>query len=187
MIKKSGEVKTAFSAKENNDKIYIKFTQNGKEYAYNKDGIEIVADKNDTQKITENKLPFRVYTFKKPCYKCHQNTDIITYIKFVDGKHEDVTYPWDKSRLLKNQNILAHITDPSIEYYGLMVIGDFPEYDNMLMDKFPGKIEVKYSATTKTSYPMNICSHCGAQQGNYFVYRQVNEIINSMQKIDIIE
>lgn len=187
IIKNSGEVKKAFSAREINGKIYIKFTEAGKEYAYNKDKIEITADKIYTQKEVKNKLPFIVYAFKKPCYKCHQNTDIITYIKFTDGRREDVTYPWDKNRLLKNQNIFAHIFDPSIEYYGLLVIGDLPEYDNMLMNEFPDKIQVRYSATTKNSYPMNMCSHCGAQQGHYFVYRQVNEMINSMQEIDIIE
>lgn len=104
VIKKSGEVKKAFSAKENVGKIYIKFTENGKEYAYNKDKIEVIVDKNDSQELIKNKLPFRVYTFKKQCYRCHKFTDIITYIKFADGNLEDLVYPWDKNRLMKAQS-----------------------------------------------------------------------------------
>lgn len=190
VIKKSGEVKKAFSAKENAGKVYIKFTENGKEYAYNKDKIEIIVDKNDSQELIKNELPFRVYTFKKQCYRCHKFTDIITYIKFADGNLEDLVYPWNKNRLLKAQSpqhILAHIQDPSIEYYGLIIVGDCQEYDDILMKEFPDKISVQYSSTTQTSYPMNLCSHCGAQQGHYFVYKQVNEMIQAMQKIDILE
>lgn len=44
IIKSTGEVKSAFSAKENNEKVYIRFTENGKEYAYNKANIEIIID-----------------------------------------------------------------------------------------------------------------------------------------------
>lgn len=55
------------------------------------------------------------------------------------------------------------------------------------MKEFPNKISVQYSSTTQTSYPMNLCSHCGAQQGHYFVYKQVNEMIQAMQKIDFLE
>ncbi len=190
VIKKSGEVKKAFSAKENAGKIYIKFTENGKEYAYNKDKIEIIVDKNDSQELIKNELPFRVYAFKKQCYRCHKFTDIITYIKFADGNLEDLVYPWNKNRLMKaqsHQHILAHIQDPSIEYYGLIIVGDCQEYDDVLMKEFPNKISVQYSSTTQTSYPMNLCSHCGAQQGHYFVYKQVNEMIQAMQKIDILE
>lgn len=183
--KNTGEVKEAFSANESNGKVYIRFNENGKEYAYNKDNIEIILEEV-MKRSAEEKLPFKVYTFKKTCYKCHRHTDIITYIKFSDGSYEDVTYPWDKKRLLKNQNIFGHIMDPSIEYYGLIIVGDCEKYDKLLMDKFPNKIKVRYSSTVNKSYPMNICSHCGAHQGNNFVYRQVNEMIKAMQKIDII-
>lgn len=165
----------------------ITFSEMYKDYVYSQDNIEVKNDNKDIQKVANNKLPFQIYTFKKQCYKCHQYTDIITYIKYNDGNYEDVTYPWDEQRLLKNQILWAHIKDPSIEYYGLSVIGDLLEYDNMLMDKFPDKIQVRYSKKTKTSYPMNICSHCGAHQGRNFVYRQVNEMIASMQEIDVIE
>lgn len=186
VIKKTGELKEAFSAKENNEKIHIKFSENGKEYAYNKDKIEILLDTN-TQKIEENKLPFKVYTFKKQCHKCHQYTDVITYIKFDDGSYEDLDYPWDQFRLFKIQNAFAHLLDPSIEYYGILVLGDCKEYDEMLLNAFPDRIFLKYSATTENSYAMNICSHCGTHQGHYFLYRQINEMIQSMYPIDEID
>lgn len=121
------------------------------------------------------------------CYRCHQYTDILTYIKFKDKTCEDVTYPWNKERLLKSQDVFAHVLDPSIEYYGLLVVGDLLQYDQMLMDRFPDKIKLKYSSVVKKTYPMNICCHCGAQQGNNYVYRQVNEMINAMTEIDIIK
>lgn len=188
--KKTGEIKSAFSAIEQGDKVIIRFTDGGKEYAYHKDNIEIVSNIDNSLECDKVDRRFRVYTFKKECYRCHRETDIITYIKFADNGYEDLVYPWDKHRLMKNQtlqHLLAHIKDPSIEYYSLMIIGDCQEYDDVLMKKFPNKITVQYSATTKTSYPMNLCSNCGAQQGHYFVYRQINEIINSMEPIDIVE
>lgn len=185
--KNTGEVKKAFSANESNGKIYIRFTEKGKEYAYNKDNIEILFDEKDTQELAEDKSPFTVYTFKKQCHRCHRHTDILTYIKFSDGTYDDVTYPWDKKRLLKNQDIFAHIFDPSIEYYGLIVVGDCEKYDKLLMDKFPDRIQIRYSATVNKAYPMNICTHCGAHQGNHYIYKYVNIMIKSMQRIDIIE
>ncbi len=183
----TGELKTAFSATENNGKVYIRFTEKGKEYAYKKENIKIIFDEKDMHKVTEDKFPFTIYTFKKQCHMCHRHTDIITYIKFSDGTYDDVIYPWDKKRLLKNQNVLPHIFDPSIEYYGLIVVGDCEKYDKLLMDKFPDKIKIRYSATVKKAYPMNICSHCGAHQGNNYIYRYVNVMIESMQKINMIE
>ena len=38
-----------------------------------------------------------------------------------------------KERLLKNQDIFAHLQDPSIEYYDLNVIGDNENYDKLLI------------------------------------------------------
>lgn len=183
-------MKSAFSATEQGDKVIVRFTDGGKEYAYHKDNIEIVSNLNNSFECDKGDLPFRVYTFKKECYRCHRETDIITYIKFIDNDYEDLVYPWDKHRLMKTQSLqhlLAHMKDPTIEYYSLIILGDCQEFDDMLIRKFPDKISVQYSATTKTLYPMNICNHCGAQQGYYFVYRQINEMINSMKKIDIAE
>lgn len=147
---KTGEVKSAFSYREQNELIYIKFTENGKEYSYSKKFTKILDNNN------KNELPFIIYSFKRECYKCKQSTDIITYITFADGTNEDLKYPWNKERLLKNQDILAHLEDPSIEYYGLNVIGDNENYDKLLMNKYPDKIKLEYSKTQNSKYPMNV-------------------------------
>ena len=34
---------------------------------------------------------------------------------------------------------------------------------------------------------MNICDHCKAKQGEYFVYRAVNKLIKEMKEIDWFE
>ena len=32
---------------------------------------------------------------------------------------------------------------------------------------------------------MNVCQHCGAKQGEYFVYRDMNEFISHMTELEI--
>ena len=87
---------------------------------------------------------------------------------------------------MKYQHIENHILDPSIEYYGIKVIGDDPTFDEIVMSKYPKKIKIKYSNTQNRSYAMNLCNHCGTKQGNYFIYRQINEIIKKKQEIRTI-
>lgn len=180
--KRKKEVRDAYSIEIRDEKAYIRFAENGKEYTYNKDNIEVMEE----SKILDA-CPFIVYKLIKQCYKCHKNTSVLTYIVFDDGTGDNVCFPWNKERLLKNQNIFAHLKDPSIEYYGLKVVGDDEELDRILMNKFPDKIKRKYSKTQGRSYPMNICDHCGAIQGWNFIYRQFNEIIKRMEKIETIE
>lgn len=175
--KKTNEVKSAYAFREDEERIYIKFSADGKEYGYFKDNIEIIDCECGI-------LPFKVYTLTKECYKCHQSTKILTYITFADNPKKDVCYPWNKRRLLEQQDIFAHLQDPSIEYYGLNVIGDIEEFDLMLMEKYPDKIHNKYSQTKKRIYPMNVCEHCGNGQGWYYIYRDVNEKIKAMNEID---
>lgn len=177
---KTGEIKTAFTFREDGEKIYVKFTFDGKEYGYSKSNIELLFSDNDG-------LPFRVYSFMKTCYKCHKPTEVITYITYSDKPTEDVKFPWNLDRLLKHQDIFAHLQDPSIEYYGLNVIGDIEEFDYMLMEKYPNRIQNKYSQTIKKTYPMNVCSHCGSGQGWYFIYKDVNEQIQAMEEIKLFD
>lgn len=181
-IKRTGEIKTAYSIEAREERVYIKFTEKGKEYAYNKDNIDVLEDEH---KAVQD-CPFIVYQLEKQCYKCRKVTSVFTYMIFDDGTDQDVVYPWDKERLLKNQNIMAHLQDPSIEYYGLKIVGDDEKLDRILMGRFPEKIQVKYSKTQGRSYPMNLCDHCGAVQGWNFIYRQVNEMIQEMRKIEIL-
>jgi hypothetical protein len=55
------------------------------------------------------------------------------------------------------------------------------------MEAFPEKIKIEYSKTMDKSYPMNICRHCGAIQGKNFVYRDINDYIYRMLRIDIVK
>lgn len=181
--KRSNEIKEAFSVEIREDRAYVKFTENGKEYAYHKENIEIL----DEGKGPRGKLPFSVYKLERQCYRCRKETSVLTYIVFDDGTDQDVVFPWDKQRLLQSQNIFAHLQDPSIEYYGLKVVGADERLDRLLMAEFPNKIRYKYSKVQKRSYPMNLCDHCGAIQGWNYVYRQVNEEIQEMQEIQKLE
>lgn len=125
------------------------------------------------------------------CYNCKKDTEILTYIKYVDGNNEDLTFPWNKHRILKTQDLCAHLMDGSIEYYGIYVVGDTylfdnnHEWDDMIKNVYPKNIKMMYSSTVKKSYPMNVCEHCGSKQGRYFVYRRVNELIRDMVDINI--
>lgn len=182
---KTGEIKTAFSFRIAGEKTYIIFTEGGKEYGYFSTNIKIHSE--DT-----SSLPFKVYSFKKECYRCHRDTNILTYITFSDEPTEDLNYPWDKNRLMKSQSIeqvFAHMEDPTIEYYGLNVVGDNPEYDKMLLQKYPRQFKNIFSQTAGSTYLMNVCEHsdCGAGQGRNFVYRRVNELIQQMEEIEIAE
>lgn len=182
---KTGEVKTAFSFRIVGEKTYITFTEGGKEYGYFSSNVKI-HDKDTSS------LPFKVYSFKKECYCCHQNTTILTYVTFSDDTADDLIYPWDKNRLMNCQSmeqVLKHMADPSIEYYGLNVVGDNPKYDKMLLEKYPHQFKNTYSQTAGSTYLMNVCEHprCGAGQGRNFVYRRVNELIQQMKEIEIVE
>lgn len=178
--KRSKEVKNAYSIELNNEKVLVRFSEKGKTYTYNSKNIEIV---DELQEAVKN----RIYQFKQPCYKCGQTTTVYTYIVFSDNENEDVTFPWDKERLLQNQDIFAHLQDPSIEYYGLKVIGEDDNLDEMLLKRFPETIKVQYSKTQKRSYAMNLCEHCKAKQGEYFIYRRINDMIKKMKEIEIFE
>ena len=181
---KTGEVKTAFSFRIDGAKTYITFTEGGKEYGYFSANVKI----HDEDAAS---LPFKVYSFKKECYRCHRNTNILTYIIFSDDTADDLIYPWDKNRLMKSQSmeqVFAHMADPTIEYYGLNVVGDNPEYDKMLLQKYPHQFKNTFSQTAGSTYLMNVCEHpnCGAGQGRNFVYRRVNELIQQMKAIEIV-
>ena len=184
--KVTGKTEYALSVDIRGGKTYVRFSKNSRSYVYNTKNIKVLYDENDTPSSSLN-LPFIVYMFKKQCYRCNKETTIITYIIYDDNTNQSIRYPWNKQRLLRNQKILSHLSDPSIEYYGIKVLGDFDKFDDLLMEKFKSKIQIRYSSVTKTSYPMNICEHCGAQQGNYYVYRSINEKIKDMKSIDFLD
>lgn len=182
--KKTNEVKDAYSIKKSGDRVLIKFQKDGKEYSYNLQRVELLEDKNSSQSTSSK---HRIYKFCMECYNCHRNTSIYTYIVFSDTPSEDVIFPWNKKRLLRKQDLECHMRDPSIEYYGLQVIGENDLLDEVLAKNFSHKIKIRYSSTQNRTTVMNICDHCKAKQGEYFVYRAVNKLIKEMKEIDWFE
>ena len=186
--KRTNEPKTAYSIVVDKDKVYVKYSENGKEYGFNPNNIEIIPD---TPALVTNtpEFPHRIYYFKRECHKCKKDTTIYTYIVFDDETNEDVTYPWDKERLLDCQDFYGfkcHLLKPEIEFYGLKTIGRDKKLDKLLLEKFPNKIQKKYSGVLKKTCPMNICQHCGAKQGDFYVYEIVNRKIKNSENIDYL-
>lgn len=201
--KNTGQIKYAYAIRSTQNKVYVQFDKNGKEYGYSRENIEVCTDPqnfgNIVKKGAENSklskhsvsqtksLSFITYEYQTKCYACGRKTGILTYIVFSDGTNESAVFPWDKKRALKRQDIMAHMQDPSCEYYGIYVIGDIAKLDKLLMERYPGRISIQYSGVVNKSYPMNLCEHCGAKQGKNYVYRYVNNKIKNMESIDIVE
>lgn len=184
--KRNNEIKNVYSLEIKGGKVHIRFSKNGKVYTYNADNIEILEDAN----VEPRKSDLKVYKLAKQCYVCHKITSVYTYIVFDDGTNENVAFPWDRERLQNCKSVeynIMHMGDPSIEYYGLKIVGDDEELDRILMNKYPDKIKICYSKTQKRSYPMNLCDFCGAKQGWNFIYRLVNEKIGAKQEIETVE
>ena len=202
--KRTNTTKTAFSLREENDMMLIKFSENGKEYSYSSSNVELLSDEvTNYETIELNELisedisvknndnvfsNIHIYSFERECYRCHNQTEILTYLLYSDDT--SMEYPWDKIRLNKEKDssynlTTSHLQDPSIEYYPVQVIGSNNKFDNEMLNKFPKKIRMEYSNVQKRTYPMNICQHCSAKQGEYYIYRAVNEMILKMEKIKI--
>lgn len=174
--KSTGEIKEAHSIIETKSKFKIQFTKGGKEYWYSKDKISLIENTN-----------FIIYTFDKPCFKCKNSTKIYTYIVY-DNSIESLTFPWDKNRLnsLKSYEAdLLHMQHENIEFYPITVLGSNSRLDKLLLDLYPKNIKYLYSYTQKRKYAMNVCEHCGSQQGEFFVYQDINIFIEQMKEIDI--
>lgn len=195
MHRRTGEVKQAYSVRYNKDgdSLGIKFTEDGTEYFYSKDNVFFLnpdfpdtSDKQEENTVNKAK-ELIVYSYESECYKCHQKTRIITYVVFDDGTNDNVTYPWDKKRALENQNIEAHMRCPEIEFYGIHILGQEPELDKILLEKYPENIAIKYSNTVKRSYAMNLCDCCKAGQGHFYVYYEINRIIQKKKQLTILD
>lgn len=179
--KRTNTIKTAYSIETTEKHVLIKFSKDGKTYSFNPNNIELLNEHHTTKPL---KSSHKIYLLEHQCYKCKQNTIIFTYLIFDDGSDEDLTFPWDKERLLENQDLLSHMIDPSIEYYGLKLVGADKKLDDLLIKQFPGKIKRKHSKTMNCRYAMNLCSHCGAKQGYNSIYKHVNERISNMEPLE---
>lgn len=192
--KKTNEIREAFSIEKIGKKVHIQFTKDGKKYIYDERNIEIIEDEKendgclDSGKSQSNKEKIRVYSITRTCYSCQNKTEILTYIKFDDGTNEDLIYPWDKRRLHRNissEAVMNHMMNPDIEFYPIKIIGSDDMLDEIMLNVFPERIKMKYSSTQRRYYPMNICQHCRAKQGEFFIYEQLNTIIRKMENISI--
>lgn len=104
----SSEIKEAYAIREENGKIFVRFNKNGKEYAYAAKNIQIL---DEEEFLNHDKIV--LYRLNSECYKCKKQFEVLTCIVFDDGTNENVVFPWNKERLLKRQNIAAHLQDPS--------------------------------------------------------------------------
>lgn len=189
---KTGEIKTAFSINIEGDNYFVKFAEKGKPYKYLKSNLQIIenSQQENINSFKNNSLPFIVYSVPKQCWKCGNEIELLTYITYKDNPTESITFPWDKKRLLETQDIKAHMFDGrngKIEYYGVHVLGEIEKFNSLIMQKFPNRIQVKYSKQQNANYPMNICPNCGAHQGWFFLFEAVDQHIKQMKELKIVD
>lgn len=177
--KKTNEVKDAYSIKKSGNLVRVKFQKGGKEYSYTPQRIQIL-------KNTDFSPSRKVYKFNKHCGNCQKTTTIYTYIVFSDNPKEDVTFPWNKKRLLRNQNTFAHLCNPGLEFYGLRIIGQNEDLDEMFAKFFPKKIKLRYYTSRKRVdfQAQNLCDHCHAPQDIFSIYKYVDNKIKQKEKIE---
>ena len=174
--KVTGETKEAYSIVETKSKFKVQFFKDGKEYWYSKENISIIKNSE-----------LIVYTFNKPCFKCKNNTKIYTYIVY-NNSIENLKFPWNKNKLnsLKQyEDQLLHIEHSNIEFYPITILGANSKLDKLLLELYPKNIKNLYSYTQKRKYAMNVCEHCGSQQGEFFIYKDINNLIKQMKEINI--
>lgn len=182
--KRTDEIKNAYSVKFRDGKVYVQFEKSGKIYGYKDNNIELLNDDSES-----NKKHLIIYSYVRTCYKCDKDTEILTYIVWDNADNENLIYPWDKNRLNKewsSERTLAHIKYPEIEFYPIKVMGSDEKLDELMMKTYPSRIYKKYSNTQLRKYPMNVCQHCGAKQGEFFVYSEINKRIQKMENLNIV-
>lgn len=187
--RRTNEIKTAFNIfqKEDKDIIYVQFSEKGKAYSYRKENIEILQDELEETKNTDRII---IYEVERECYKCGKKTNVLTYLLYDDETNESMVFPWNKERLEEYKSmdaLLLHMENPEIEFYPIKILGSDSCYDQKVLKAFPDRIQKKYSYTEKRKYAMNLCQHCGAKQGAFFVYARLNKLIQAMQPLKIFK
>ncbi|MEG0619344.1 MAG: hypothetical protein RR557_08605 [Bacilli bacterium] len=177
---KNNEEKEVYSVKVIGENTHVCYQEGGKEYRFKNENVEII---NNEELSDES---FYVYEYKRNCYNCKKDTDILTYIKFNDGTKDDVVFPYDKERLLENQDLEQHLSDPACEYYGLIVLGDDARIDGIMAKLYPEKIKLLYSTVINRKYYMNVCEHCGCKQGKNYVLKGINDFIRDEVELKIV-
>lgn len=182
--KKTGKAKTAYFLREDEKYIYVNFREGQQEYRYSRGRIEIMD--LECIRMPLYRPPFPVYKYFRQCYRCGKGTMMLTYITYRDNPNESLVFPYDNERLLRSQNIVLHLMDPKIEYYGVNILGDNQAYDDIMLDMFLHKIKRKFSQTIGTEYAMNVCEQCNAKQGKNYVYVAVNKFIKDQINIPTV-
>ncbi|EFS01609.1 hypothetical protein IA817_11205 [Listeria seeligeri] len=179
--KKTGEIKKAYSIEDIGDKYGICFVEKGKVYTYFKENIELINNKE--------KVELLVYEYKKTCHRCKKETSIKTYI--IDSvSQKNLIFPWDKATLNNQKSAelhRMHMQHPKIEFYPIEVIGHNEKYDRLLMEAFPEDITIDFSNVQKRTYPMNHCDNCKMKQGEFFIFEDINLMIQRMEEVQVIK
>lgn len=178
IYKNNGKINEAYSIIEEGNNFKVKFLENGKEYKYLKDNIEIIKDKD---------IEVILYTYNKKCFKCGKTTIIYTYVIY-DDTFDSLKFPWDRKRLNSLKSVdstLLHLQYEEIEFYPINIIGSNKYLDKEIMKLYPNNIKYLYSSIQKRRYAMNICGNCGAQQGEFYIYKDINLIIKEMKNLKV--
>lgn len=178
IYKNNGKMNEAYSIIEEGNNFKVKFLENGKEYKYLKDNIEIIKDKD---------IEVILYTYNKKCFKCGKTTIIYTYVVY-DDTFDSLKFPWDRKRLNSLKSVdstLLHLQYEEIEFYPINIIGSNKYLDKEIMKLYPNNIKYLYSSIQKRRYAMNICGNCGAQQGEFYIYKDINLIIKEMKNLKV--
>lgn len=181
--KRTGKKETVYSVREEDDKMFIRFKEGGTEYSYFRTNIETLPD---TPPIDTSGL--LVYSLEQVCYRCQKTTEVLTYMLFADKTRDNLVYPWDKKRLNSIQStelLLAHMQYEHIEFYPIMILGSDDKLDKLMLEQFPDRISMATSKTQNRTYPMNICQHCKAKQGEFYIYERINKLIAKKQEIKV--
>jgi hypothetical protein len=192
--RKDEKPKEVFWAEVHGNTVIVQFKEEGKQYRYHADNVFLTDNPSECQSYSPINKELLIYSFEQICYRCHKPTRILTYLLYekqlCSQTVENLTFPWDKPRLNQEksgQQTLYHMFHEEIEFYPIAVLGDNSRLDELLLHKYPQYIRIQYSKTQNRRYPMNICQHCQAKQGQYFIYVELNRKIQKMQNISIYD
>lgn len=96
----------------------------------------------------------RIYRVTRPCWKCRQDIEIISYFPYLDLTE-----------------IEPELSRP-LERFQFMRLSVFPGLDETLCRMY-GTLQERYSKKAGFSYIGNICPHCGALQGSQMTLGEV--------------
>ena len=205
--KKTGQIKFPKRVFQKADKnlYYVQFPNNDKIYSFNKKNVEFLSgeeeieylekkDRRINQEVNSDIREIRdgdilVYAIERECYKCHKMTEVMTYIVYADT-YENLLYPWDLKRLNEEKTVglaTLHMAYKPVEFYPIGVLGANERLDQKLMRAFPDRIENRWSKTQGRNYAMNLCTHCGSQQGEIPIYQEINKKIKNQEPLKIIK